>query len=299
MSSEQTHNDSTDDAFFFEYDDAQSDMFTNEDWETIKVLTDESWAPTDTASVDSSEIENEDLRGGTKRSSRATNGDTIAITSSRRKRQRTEGEPCMLEVCQYPILISNGLNYGNLAAVGQATGKFISENCILTIGEPGKKLEMVGCDHVNDFIEILSGLIPDLTSEISSIKLKRYENVIFRQQLNGTAIFTPSGEPCHPIMQELKQCVGKRLTKSLDKMRKSGLTSDVDMVEVVTNDMLKCGKPVQVRMDLFGSLKFTAEATESLNKSEMPESRRLVHHVDITPSIVYINSRNTVQGLQR
>ncbi len=202
-----------------------------------------------------------------------------------RKRQRTEGEPCLLEVCQFPVLTSNGINIGDVNAVESAAEKFICDDCGVCFGQRGASgsIEMRGRDSVNNLSEMFMDAIPDALSEIKSIKLKRYENICYQQQIHGTVIFPMKGEHSTSTLTYLKDLAQSRIESHINFLESEN--SDVSMLKILRDDMIEHGKPVKIHLDIVGNLTFAREAQSALELNTAPEDKRLVYQFELIPRI--------------
>jgi hypothetical protein len=218
------------------------------------------------------------------------------ICKPKRKRQCTEGEPCRLEVCQFPVLMSNAINQGNYIDLDNVIQRFMTDTVQLSVDMDDNI--KYGCQIINEFFTSILEVIPDVISEIKSIKLKQPSlnasngvgNIIFLQMINGTIVFptTMPTDKTH-FVNKIGQAVRNRVDRhiefvkthiSQDTESASMKLKELEDLQTLCNNMLEKGEPANIRIELNGNLHFRQrDVTDGTNKH--------VHKLDMVMRIKF------------
>ena len=199
-----------------------------------------------------------------KQSSRPAKG-ASSSSGKRAKKQKTDGVPCILEVCQLPVLVSNATNVGDTDEVTAAIDKFIAEDVVFNVSDPRETrdrghMTMQGKKAVVNYFESLLEIMPDIISEIRTLKRKPDSNIAYVHAVNGTISFPPAEdytEP-NPLFGIIKALVELQIENHISFVRKhrEASSQSIKNIRTVREQIMSKGLPVFVKLEITGNLHF-------------------------------------------
>jgi hypothetical protein len=149
------------------------------------------------------------------------------------KVQRTQGEPCLLHVCQFPIRVSNAINAGDQSSINATIDTFITHDCLGSLIQGSQEaVQWNGASEMKKLFAAMLETMPDLSASVTGIKLRAGNCIVFRMSTEGTFIGCPSDE-----YQKFATPFTKNMLSKFDKYVKL-ISGDKDSQEEIASTLL-------------------------------------------------------------
>lgn len=206
-------------------------------------------------------------------------------------KQKTKGEPCLLRVCQFPVMISNSFNIGDMEGISRAVDQFFMDDTRMV--RSGATL-FEGKDAIKAFLVSFSELMPDIICHVTSIKLKKENSVIFKMNVEGTFVGSASSlahsdftlakmaKEISPatvsdktnmtyFQKHMFTCMQLKFASYIQSLEAEGHDeSFINKIREMEHEVLVNNRQCFCKFDLCGRLYFSAEAKAAWAENTIP-----------------------------
>jgi len=200
----------------------------------------------------------------------------------------------MLKVCQFPVLISNAINMGDLDLINSTVDAFLTKECSLSgIFEHANTTVCDGTDKLKAYLAALVDLMPDVCCEVKTIKLREKESVVFKLICEGTFISSFQSDIQASI--EFSNFFQGQLLGIFDKY-KSQLTDESLLAEVEklhAEVKAKDGQHCYNKCVITGRIMFHDDAVRSWDNNEEPPQGATVDRLYLSCEITSVTPAAT------
>jgi len=175
----------------------------------------------------------------------------------------------LLRVCQFPVHISNAINMGDIDLVNSTIDEFLTSDCSLHGFVDNASINVLrGTDQMKEYFCSLMDVMPDLSCQVKTIKLRERQCVVFKLSFEGT--FLSNFQTENAFTKSFVAFFQKELLRIFDKYM--GQISDEEenqkveqlRAEVSANN----GKHCYNKFEVTGRLMFHDNAVASWDNNE-------------------------------